>query len=66
MFWLLGGADPTLFAEARDVQEMRNLITSLPSNHSPTYAPVIDPTIRIGVQALVAAARAWLGRSAPA
>lgn len=66
VFWLLGGADPTLFAETRDVQEMRNLITSLPSNHSPTYAPVIDPTIRIGVQALVAAARAWLGRSAPA
>ena len=66
VFWLLGGADPTLFAHARDVQEMRNLITSLPSNHSPNYAPVIDPTIRIGVQALVAAARAWLGRSVPA
>ncbi len=33
----------------------------LPSNHSPLFAPVIEPTIRTGVAALTTAARAWLG-----
>jgi hippurate hydrolase len=32
-----------------------------PSNHSPLFAPVVEPTIRTGVLALVTAARAWLG-----
>ena len=66
VFWLLGGADPALFGQARDMREIRNLIASLPSNHSPRYAPVIDPTIRIGTQALVGAARTWLHESAAA
>ena len=66
VFWLLGGADPALFGQARDMREIRNLIASLPSNHSPRYAPVIDPTIRIGMQALVGAARTWLHESAAA
>jgi hypothetical protein len=35
-------------------------VGGLPSNHSPLYAPVEDPTIRIGVGALSAAAREWL------
>jgi len=61
VFWLLGGGDPASFAGAQSVDEMRNVLASLPSNHSPRYAPVIDPTIEIGVTALVGAARAWLG-----
>lgn len=60
VFWLLGGADPAAFAEATSVDEVRRVVASLPSNHSAEYAPVIDPTIRIGVEALVAAARGWL------
>jgi hippurate hydrolase len=36
------------------------VLASLPSNHSPLYAPVIDPTLEIGVRALVGAARSWL------
>ena len=31
-----------------------------PSNHSPFYAPVIEPTLSVGVAALVAAAPHWL------
>jgi hippurate hydrolase len=60
VFWLLGGADPGAFAEARDLDGVRAVMTTLPSNHSPAYAPVIDPTLRVGVQSLVAAAQTWL------
>jgi hippurate hydrolase len=60
VFWLLGGADPAAFASARSASDVRRVVASLPSNHSAEYAPVIDPTIRIGVEALVAAAREWL------
>jgi hippurate hydrolase len=60
VFWLLGGADPTAFAGATDVDDIRRVMASLPSNHSPHYAPVIQPTLTIGTDALVAAALVWL------
>lgn len=61
VFWLLGGADPSAFVGATDVAAMHRVLGSLPSNHSPAYAPVIQPTLGIGVGSLVAAARVWLG-----
>jgi amidohydrolase len=60
VFWLLGGADPAAFAAASGRQDIVRTLADLPSNHSPLYAPVEDPTIRIGVAALSAAARDWL------
>ena len=63
VFWLLGGADPTAFAGTHDLEGIRAVLASLPSNHSPLYAPVIDPTLELGVQALVGAARSWLHRA---
>jgi hypothetical protein len=36
------------------------LVAEQPSNHSPYFAPMIDPTLRIGVAALVTAAHTWL------
>ncbi len=60
VFWLLGGADPAAFASARTGEDMRQVVAGLPSNHSPEYAPVINPTLGIGIDALVAAAREWL------
>jgi len=60
VFWLLGGADPAAFAGASSLQDIARIVGGLPSNHSPLYAPVEDPTIRIGVSALSAAAREWL------
>ncbi len=63
VFWLLGGADPSAFAGAADPRELARVAGSLPSNHSPRYAPVEQPTISVGVAALAAAARQWLGRS---
>ena len=60
VFWLLGGADPAAFAGASSLQDIARIVADLPSNHSPQYAPVEEPTIRIGVDALSAAAREWL------
>ena len=60
VFWLLGGADPAAFEGAASFEEMALRVAALPSNHSPLYAPVIEPTLTIGVNALVAAAHAWL------
>lgn len=34
----------------------------IPVNHSPSFAPVIQPTCDTGTQALVVAALAWLAR----
>lgn len=60
VFWLLGGADPALFAGLDDAAAIANRVLELPSNHSPLFAPVIEPTLDLGVRALVAAARSWL------
>jgi amidohydrolase len=59
-YWLFGGADPALFAGVTSVDEARTVVDGLPSNHSPYFAPVVEPTITTGVAALTAAARAWL------
>ena len=60
VFWLLGGADPAQFADARSAEAVMARVSELPSNHSPLFAPVIEPTLTTGVSALVAAARTWL------
>jgi amidohydrolase len=60
VYWLLGGADPALFSAARGREELMARVAQLPSNHSPLYAPVIEPTLSVGVGALVSAARTWL------
>ncbi|UNO41510.1 amidohydrolase [Streptomyces sp. MST-110588] len=52
-YWWLGGWDPTDFHTA--VQAGR-LTQDIPSNHSPRFAPVKQPTLTMGVQALTAAA----------
>lgn len=60
VYWLWGGLDAdTVIAARRDGQ--RGL---LPTNHSPHFAPVIEPTLSTGVQALVVAALTWLGKPA--
>jgi hippurate hydrolase len=56
-YWLLGGTDPGLFTTG-DMTDPALL--TVPSNHSPHYAPVLDPTLANGVTALVTAARTWL------
>jgi hippurate hydrolase len=63
-YWLLGGADPALFNGITTLDEARTVVDSLPSNHSPLFAPVIEQTLPTGIAALTSAARTWLG-SAP-
>ncbi len=60
VYWLFGGADPALFAGAAGIEDVLRIVSGLPSNHSPLFAPVIEPTLRTGVAALCAAARGWL------
>jgi hippurate hydrolase len=59
-YWLLGGADPALFATATSIHDIAAIVAGLPSNHSSQFAPVISPTLDTGVAALTCAARAWL------
>jgi len=56
VFWFVGGTAPDLYAKAKET----NRLNELPVNHSPKFAPVIHPTLRTGIEALVVATRAWL------
>jgi hippurate hydrolase len=56
VFWFVGGSDPDIYAKAK----RSNRLNELPVNHSPNFAPVIHPTLRTGVEALVVATRVWL------
>jgi amidohydrolase len=60
VYWLLGGADPAGFHGATTIDEIAARSRDLPSNHSPMFAPVIEPTLSAGIGALTAAATSWL------
>ncbi|WP_431278973.1 amidohydrolase [Leifsonia poae] len=57
VYWILGGAEPAVYAAAAAAGTLQ---TDIPSNHSPHFAPLAQPTIDTGVRALVVAAREWL------
>ncbi|GAA2347333.1 M20 family metallopeptidase [Saccharopolyspora halophila] len=57
-YWFIGGTDP---AEYRAAVERGTAARDIPSNHSPFFAPQIEPTLSTGVRALTAAALEWLG-----
>jgi hippurate hydrolase len=65
VYWALGGADPARFAGLSTPGELLAVVRTNPTNHSPLFAPVIEPTLSVGTTALVNAARAWLGADAP-
>ncbi len=56
VFWFVGGTDPKTYLEAKK----NNQLNSIPSNHSPKFAPVLHPTLKTGLQAMMTAAAAWL------
>ena len=56
VFWAVGGTDPGTFEHA----EKAGKLNELPVNHSPDFAPVIEPTLRVGIEAMLAAASVWL------
>jgi amidohydrolase len=57
VFWTVGGVDAGVYQQARAAGRL----AELPTNHNPRFAPVLHPTLEAGVEALVAAAGAWLG-----
>ena len=59
-YWGIGGTDPQLYAKA---QAAGTVLTDIPGNHSPKFAPVITPTLQTGTAAIVVAACAWLGNA---
>ena len=65
VYWALGGADPALFEGLTTVDEFMTVVAALPGNHSPQYAPVIEPTLSVGTAALAGAAREWLDGKRP-
>ncbi|MEV7304159.1 amidohydrolase [Streptomyces clavifer] len=56
-YWYFGGTDPEVFAAA---EKKGTVGRDIPSNHSPRFAPLINPTLANGVQAMTVAALAWL------
>ncbi len=64
-YWLLGGANPVLFKDAKTPREFQDIVATLPSNHSPLFYPVMQPTIKYGVEGLYLAAKNWLGQKDP-
>ena len=57
VFWFVGGADPATFAAAAKANRVSQ---DIPLNHSPHFAPIQSPTISVGVEAMLSAARVWL------
>ena len=60
-YWGIGGTDPDTYqrAEAAD-----RIAQDIPVNHSARFAPVLQPTLDTGTEALVVAALAWLSPAA--
>ena len=58
-YWGIGGVDPDAYHAA---EAAGRIAQDIPVNHAATFAPVIQPTLDTGTQALVTAALAWLHR----
>jgi amidohydrolase len=56
VFWVIGGIDQGIWDKA----EKAGKLDEIPANHSPEFAPVINPTLRTGIEAMLAAAEVWL------
>lgn len=56
--WMFGGIDEKIWDDA----VAKGTVNELPSNHSPFFAPVIEPTLETGVDALVLGALSFLKR----
>lgn len=57
-YWGIGGADPQTY---RTAAAAGRLAQDIPVNHSPLFAPVLQPTLDTGTRALVVATLAWVG-----
>ncbi|CAK3778116.1 probable hippurate hydrolase [Lecanosticta acicola] len=58
-FFMYGGTDPEVWDRC---EREGRLGEGIPVNHSGLFAPVIQPTMRVAVDAYVAGALSWLGK----
>ena len=56
-YWGIGGIDPETYHAA---EAAGRISQDIQTNHSPNFAPVLQPSLDTGTQALVTAALAWL------
>jgi amidohydrolase len=56
VMWYVGGSDPNLLEAAR----LEGRLDQFPGNHSPLFAPVIEPTMSVGIEALLTTSLVWL------
>lgn len=56
-YWAIGGVDPSTFAAAERAGRINQ---DIPVNHSARFAPLVQPTLDTGTQAVVVAALIWL------
>ena len=56
-YWFVGGTDPAVYGAA---EAAGRVAQDVPVNHSAGFAPVVQPTLDTGTQALVVGALAWL------
>lgn len=56
-YWGIGGIDVDAY---RAAEAAGRVAQDIPANHSPKFAPVVQPTLDTGTQAMVVAALAWL------
>ncbi|MFM0295092.1 MULTISPECIES: M20 family metallopeptidase [Paraburkholderia] len=59
VFWFVGCTDPQVYEQAKAARQ----INTIPSNHSPQFAPLLHPTLRTGLEAMLCAAFAWFGNA---
>jgi len=55
-YWCYGGIDPAIWDKAEEAGKLE----SLPFNHSPYFAPVVQPTLMVATDAYAVAALTWL------
>ena len=58
IFWFIGGTDSKTYLSAKKNKK----INTIPSNHSPKFYPVLNPTLKTGLQAMMTAAITWLDK----
>jgi len=56
-YWFIGGIDADRYEQAARADRVAQ---DIPVNHSAAFAPVLQPTLDTGTEALVVAALAWL------
>jgi amidohydrolase len=62
VFWYIGGTDPDAYQKA---EQAGRIADDIPTNHNPKFAPVIQPTLETGIQAITTATLSYFARSSP-